>query len=565
MQMCPWSGWEAGGSMQTRGRCLHVDKLGWLPTRLRAPVGPAAVPAKVASLSRHPLSLGPYLLRIALDLTLIHFLLPEQLPPVSEYLHSWSPQRFSLPVANPTTSSSPPPRARSARRLPPQPPQPSRSPRDRPITTPGVRAGVSLLLPPVPSEPPPSPWPAGMQVSIACTEQNLRSRSSEDRLCGPRPGPGGGNGGPVGGGHGNPSGGGGSGFKARAALVPRPPAPAGALRESTGRSTGMKYRNLGKSGLRVSCLGLGTWVTFGSQISDETAEDVLTIAYEHGINLFDTAEVYAAGKAERTLGNILKRKGWRRSSYVITTKIFGGGQAETERGLSRKHIIEGLRGSLERLQLEYVDIVFANRSDPNSPMEEIVRAMTYVINQGLALYWGTSRWGAAEIMEAYSMARQFNLIPPVCEQVEHHLFQREKAEMQLPELYHKIGVGSVTWSPLACGLITSKYDGRLPDSCRASIKGYQWLKDKVQSEDGKKQQAKAMDLLPIAHQLGCTVAQLAIAWCLRSEGVSSVLLGVSSEEQLMEHLGSLQVLSQLTPQMVMEIDGLLGNKSHSKK
>ncbi|XP_064439517.1 voltage-gated potassium channel subunit beta-3 isoform X1 [Mirounga angustirostris] len=370
-----------------------------------------------------------------------------------------------------------------------------------------------------------------MQVSIACTEQNLRSRSSEDRLCGPRPGPGGGNGGPVGGGHGNPPGGGGSGPKARAALVPRPPAPAGALRESTGRRTGMKYRNLGKSGLRVSCLGLGTWVTFGSQISDKTAEDVLTVAYEHGVNLFDTAEVYAAGKAERTLGNILKSKGWRRSSYVITTKIFWGGQAETERGLSRKHIIEGLQGSLERLQLGYVDIVFANRSDPNSPMEgksstpprpsfkmanpqtlsrkpapareasqppqwrlrsqvldreggegqipislitqrcpgflvgqaeihrsgaldvrgltgrfslspvclEIVRAMTYVINQGLALYWGTSRWGAAEIMEAYSMARQFNLIPPVCEQAEHHLFQREKGEMQLPELYHKIG------------------------------------------------------------------------------------------------------------------------------
>ncbi|XP_021068053.1 voltage-gated potassium channel subunit beta-3 [Mus pahari] len=404
-----------------------------------------------------------------------------------------------------------------------------------------------------------------MQVSIACTEQNLRSRSSEDRLCGPRPGPGGGNGGPVGGGHGNPPGGGGSSSKSRAAVVPRPPAPAGALRESTGRGTGMKYRNLGKSGLRVSCLGLGTWVTFGSQISDETAEDLLTVAYEHGINLFDTAEVYSAGKAERTLGNILKSKGWRRSSYVITTKIFWGGQAETERGLSRKHIIEGLQGSLDRLQLEYVDIVFANRSDPNSPMEEIVRAMTYVINQGLALYWGTSRWSAAEIMEAYSMARQFNLIPPVCEQAENHFFQREKVEMQLPELYHKIGVGSVTWSPLACGLITSKYDGRVPDTCKATVKGYQWLKEKVQSEEGKKQQARVMDLLPTAHQLGCTVAQLAIAWCLRSEGVSSVLLGVSSAEQLMEHLGSLQVLSQLTPQTVVEIDALLGNKSHSKK
>ncbi|XP_049715828.1 voltage-gated potassium channel subunit beta-3 isoform X2 [Elephas maximus indicus] len=375
-----------------------------------------------------------------------------------------------------------------------------------------------------------------MQVSIACTEQNLRSRSSEDRLCGPRPGPGGGNGGPVGGGHLNPPGGEGSRPKARATPVPRPPAQSEALRESTGRNTGMKYRNLGKSGLRVSCLGLGTWVTFGSQISDETAEDVLTVAYEHGINLFDTAEVYAAGKAERTLGNILKSKGWRRSSYVIATKIFWGGQAETEKGLSRKHIIE-----------------------------EIVRAMTYVINQGLALYWGTSRWGAAEIMEAYSMARQFNLIPPVCEQAEHHLFQREKVEMQLPELYHKIGVGSVTWSPLACGLITSKCDGRVPDKCRATIKGYQWLKDKVQSEDGEKQQGKVMDLLPIAHQLGCTVAQLVIAWCLRGEGVSSVLLGVSSAEQLIEHLGALQVLSQLTPQTVMEIDGLLGNKPLSTK
>ncbi|XP_068960200.1 voltage-gated potassium channel subunit beta-3 isoform X2 [Petaurus breviceps papuanus] len=385
-----------------------------------------------------------------------------------------------------------------------------------------------------------------MQVSIACTEQNLRSRSSEDRLCGPRPVPGAGNGSGVTSSHGNPSGGGGPGPKARAVPIARPLGPAavthsGPLRESTGRGTSMKYRNLGKSGLRVSCLGLGTWVTFGSQISDETAENLMTVAYEHGVNLFDTAEVYAAGKAERTLGNILKSKGWRRSSYIITTKIFWGGQAETERGLSRKHIIEGLWGSLERLQLGYVDIVFANRSDPNSPMEEIVRAMTFVINQGLALYWGTSRWGAAEIMEAYSVARQFNLIPPACEQAEYHLFQRDKVETQLPELYHKIGVGSVTWSPLACGIITTKHEGKIPETYRGTIKGYQWLKDKVQSEDGKKQQAKVMDLLPIAHQLGCTVAQLSIAWCLRSEAVSSVLLEVSNTEQLMENLGALQV------------------------
>ncbi|XP_054314269.1 voltage-gated potassium channel subunit beta-3 isoform X2 [Pongo pygmaeus] len=439
-----------------------------------------------------------------------------------------------------------------------------------------------------------------MQVSIACTEQNLRSRSSEDRLCGPRPGPGGGNGGPAGGGHGNPPGGGGSGPKARAALVPRPPAPAGALRESTGRGTGMKYRNLGKSGLRVSCLGLGTWVTFGSQISDETAEDVLTVAYEHGVNLFDTAEVYAAGKAERTLGNILKSKGWRRSSYVITTKIFWGGQLARIPGTPPA----GIRGhclcqSL-RPQLSYggdcASHDLCHQPGPGPILGDIPMGgcrnhgecvtppcpcptTDSHFSRGYSKVHCTGGEGREEngssalttffsptpTQEAYSMARQFNLIPPVCEQAEHHLFQREKVEMQLPELYHKIGVGSVTWYPLACGLITSKYDGRVPDTCRASIKGYQWLKDKVQSEDGKKQQAKVMDLLPVAHQLGCTVAQLAIAWCLRSEGVSSVLLGVSSAEQLIEHLGALQVLSQLTPQTVMEIDGLLGNKPHSKK
>ncbi|CAM9099287.1 unnamed protein product [Lampetra planeri] len=389
------------------------------------------------------------------------------------------------------------------------------------------------------------------------------------------------------------------------------------------------FRNLGKSGLRVSCLGLGgfthtdthththththstdgfslhrTWVTFGSQISDEMAENVLTVAYDSGVNLFDTAEVYASGgtvrrvcvcvcvselkqlsvlRAEATLGNILKKKGWRRSSYVVTTKIYWGGQAETERGLSRKHIIEGLRGSLSRLQLDYVDIVFANRSDINAPMEEVVRAMTFVIDQGMAMYWGTSRWNAVEIMEAYSIARQFNLVPPVCEQAEYHYFQRDKVEQHLPELYHKIGqhthtvsstssfdhfllrVGAMTWSPLACGLLTGKYNDGVPESSRAAMKGYTWLKERLCSDEGKKQLSKVKELHLLATGLNCTAAQLAIAWCLRSEGVSSVLLGVSNTDQLLENLGSIRVLSQLTPPLITEMDTLLGNKPWNTK
>ncbi|CAD7689356.1 unnamed protein product [Nyctereutes procyonoides] len=325
------------------------------------------------------------------------------------------------------------------------------------------------------------------------------------------------------------------------------------------------WENLGKSGLRVSCLGLGTWVTFGGQITDEMAEQLMTLAYDNGINLFDTAEVYAAGKAEVVLGNIIKKKGWRRSSLVITTKIFWGGKAETERGLSRKHIIEGLKASLERLQLEYVDVVFANRPDPNTPMEETVRAMTHVINQGMAMYWGTSRWSSMEIMEAYSVARQFNLIPPICEQAEYHMFQREKVEVQLPELFHKIGVGAMTWSPLACGIVSGKYDSGIPPYSRASLKGYQWLKDKILSEEGRRQQAKLKELQAIAERLGCTLPQLAIAWCLRNEGVSSVLLGASSADQLMENIGAIQVLPKLSSSIIHEIDSILGNKPYSKK
>uniref|UniRef100_A0A3P8NR02 Voltage-gated potassium channel subunit beta-1 n=1 Tax=Astatotilapia calliptera TaxID=8154 RepID=A0A3P8NR02_ASTCA len=306
------------------------------------------------------------------------------------------------------------------------------------------------------------------------------------------------------------------------------------LRDSVSYTTGMIYRNLGKSGLRVSCLGLGTWVTFGGQVTDEVAEELMTIAYENGINLFDTAEVYNSGKAEM------------------------------ERGLSRKHILEGLKASLDRLQLEYVDIVFANRPDPNTPIEETVRAMTYVINQGMSMYWGTSRWTSMEIMEAYSVARQFNMIPPICEQAEYHMFQREKVEVHLPELFHKIGIGAMTWCPLACGIISGKYNNGIPPYSRASLKGYQWLKDKILNEEGHRQQVKLKELQAVAERIDCTLPQLAIAWCLRNERVNSVLLGASRTDQLMENIRAIQVLPKMTLSIVSEMDCILGNKPYNK-
>lgn len=330
-------------------------------------------------------------------------------------------------------------------------------------------------------------------------------------------------------------------------------------------STQVQYRNLGKSGLRVSNIGFGTWVTFGGQVTDEVAEDMLTLAYESGINFFDTAEVYSGGKAEIILGQILKKKGWRRSSYIISTRIYWSGKAETEKGLSRKHIIEGLRGSLERLQMEYVDIVFANKPNSQTPMEEIVRAFTYVINQGWAMYWGTSRWSPTEIMECYAVARQFNLIPPIAEQAEYNMFHRDKVELHMPEIYQKIGVGTTIWSPLASGILTGKYDDGVPIYSRAALKNYGWLKDKILSEDGRKQQARLREVAVVADELGCSLAQLAIAWCLRNETVHCVLLGATSVDQLYENIQAIQYVPKLTPTLMNELDKLLGNKPLSRK
>lgn len=311
--------------------------------------------------------------------------------------------------------------------------------------------------------------------------------------------------------------------------------------------------------MKVSCIGLGTWVTFANQISDAVAEEIMNIAFENGINHFDTAEVYSGGRAEILLGSIIKKRKWRRSSFVISTKLFWGGRAETERGLSRKHIIEGLYGSLQRLQLQYVDVVYANKADPSTSIEEIVRAFSFLINQGKAMYWGTSRWSASEILQAHSIARQFNLIPPVVEQAEYNIFQRDMVEQHMPFIQTNIGIKALGFSPLAGGILSGKYMNGTPDESRANLKGYNWFLNNILCENGQRQQVKVKQLKIVSDRLGCTLSQLAIAWCLRNENLSGVLVGVSSCEQLYENLKSLNFLPKIcNPEVLKEIDSIIG-------
>ena len=263
----------------------------------------------------------------------------------------------------------------------------------------------------------------------------------------------------------------------------------------------MIYRKLGNSGLSVSCIGLGTWVTFANQIDDKTAEDILTAAYENGVNFFDTAEIYAHGKAEILLGDILRRKKWRRSSYVICTKLFWGGRAVNECGLSRKHIIEGLDGSLKRLKLDYVDIVMANKHDPDTPIEEVVRAFNFVIDQGKALYWGVSRWSGVQVMEACMVAKQLGLIGPIVDQCEYNMFAREAVETEGQDLRDRTGLTMVGWSPLGGGMYTGKYAEKIPQNSRSLLEGYQWLKEFVTSDKGRRQQAKLKELEIVSDRL----------------------------------------------------------------
>lgn len=322
----------------------------------------------------------------------------------------------------------------------------------------------------------------------------------------------------------------------------------------------MEYRFLGKSGLKLSALSYGAWVTFGEQVNEDVAYQTMKAAYEAGINFFDNAEVYANGQAEVIMGNIIKRAGWNRTDLVISTKIFWGGKGPNDRGLSRKHISEGTEAALKRLQMNYVDLLFCHRPDLYTPVEEIVWSMNIQIQQGKAFYWGTSEWPAEKIREAYRIAERDHLIPPTVEQPQYNMLVRERVEMEYADLYRDFGLGITSWSPLASGILTGKYHAGIPQDARLSLKGYEWLKKRYESEEGKRSLEKVRRLGILAAELGITSAQLALAWCLKNPRVSSVISGASKPEQLQENVQALEAVSNLTPEILDNIENILQNK-----
>lgn len=321
----------------------------------------------------------------------------------------------------------------------------------------------------------------------------------------------------------------------------------------------MNYRRMGKSGLRLSEISYGAWVTFGDAKAEETQEQCMTAAYEAGVNFFDNAEAYAGGQAEEVMGRILKKKGWRREGLVLSTKIFWGGRGPNDSGLSHKHLIEGVNNALRRLQVEYVDLVYCHRPDPNTPIEETVRAIDILIKQGKAFYWGTSEWSATDILRADAVARQYGLTPPSVEQPQYNLLHRRRMEAEYLPVFRDLGYGTTIWSPLASGVLTGKYNGGVPAGTRLADPSLGWLKDSALSHD---RLACVRQLEPIAQALGGTLAQLAIAWCLHNPHVSSVITGASRPEQVTENLKALALLPKLTPEVLAKIDAIVAPGSN---
>lgn len=322
----------------------------------------------------------------------------------------------------------------------------------------------------------------------------------------------------------------------------------------------MEYRRLGKSGLKVSEVSLGSWVTFGKQVQESEAMALMGLAYDAGINFFDNAEGYEAGESEALMGAALKKLGWSRDSYSVSSKVFWGGAKPTQKGLSRKHVTEAAHAALKRLQVDYLDLYFCHRPDIDTPIEETVWAMHNLITQGKVLYWGTSEWNAQQLTEAWAVARANNLIGPTMEQPQYNLFTREKVEHDYLPLYDLFGLGTTIWSPLASGLLTGKYNDGIPADSRLTLPGYEWLRDQWMSPEGQAKLGKIRELARLAAQIGLSITHLALLWCLRNPHVSTVILGASKKSQLEDNLAALEHKAKLTPDVLEQIEKIMGNK-----
>ncbi len=325
----------------------------------------------------------------------------------------------------------------------------------------------------------------------------------------------------------------------------------------------MTYRRLGRSGLQVSVLSFGSWVSFGGQLGLERATECLAAARDGGVNFFDNAESYAGGESERIMGQAIARLGWARESYVISTKFFWGltEQPNMQNTLNRKYLLQAIDGSLARFGLDFVDLVFCHRADPDTPIEETVWAMHDIVSSGKARYWGTSEWAADEIRAAWEIAERHHLHKPVMEQPQYNLFERDKVEREYARLYTDLGLGLTTWSPLASGLLTGKYLDGVPEGSRATLPGYEWLRDHL--TDPARNQA-VRRLAAVADRLGCSLAQLAIAWCAANPHVSTVITGASTVDQVHENLAALAVLPQLTAEVLHQIDDAMGGAASAQ-
>jgi len=323
----------------------------------------------------------------------------------------------------------------------------------------------------------------------------------------------------------------------------------------------MLYRRLGKSGLQVSVLSFGSWVTFYKQIEDTNADELMGIAYDAGVNFFDNAEVYALGQSEEMMGRVLKNKNWDRTSYTISSKAYFGWRGKANKpnqtGLSRKHLTEACHEALKRLQTDYLDLYFCHRPDKNTPIEEVVFTMNTLIQQGKILYWGTSEWSGVEIMEAHRIAAAYRLIGPTMEQTEYNLFKREKLENEYLEIFKNVGLGTTIFSPLASGLLSGKYNDGIPEGSRLAIPGFEWLKDRTIAE-AKIEKVKSLQ--QIAASLNATVSALSIAWCIHNPNVSTAILGASRKEQLTENLKALDVLPLLSEDILQQIESIFQTK-----